>query len=339
METTNRKRSVIVGIFIAIGIVIFMVGIFTLGGQQKAFVQSTKAIAVFDDVSGLQQGNNIWFSGVKVGTVKKIEFYNSSQVKVTLHIEDKAREFIRSDAKAKISTDGLIGNKIIVLYGGTDGAPPIEDGDTIGVEKALSTDDMMATLQENNMNLIDITRDLKVISKQLVEGKGTLGALLNEKVLYNDLKTVVKSLQVAANNSQQLTASVAAYTAQLQTPGTLAADLVSDTAIIPNLRMASGQLNAASSAALTLAGNLKEATRNLNDSNNTVGVLLHDTSVAADIKTIMENLNSGSKKLDENLEALQHNFLLRGFFRKKAKREARAAKDSVKAAEQDLKNN
>lgn len=329
MEAKKNKRGVIVGLFIAIGLAIFMVGIFTLGGQQKAFVKSVSVGAIFDDVSGLQQGNNIWFSGVKVGTVKKIEFYNNSQVKVTLHIEKKAQEFIRTDAKAKISTDGLIGNKIIVIYGGTPGAPAIEGGETIAVEKALSTDDMMATLQENNMNLIDITRDFKTISKKLVAGEGSLGALLNEKVLYNELKSVIASLQVAARNSERLTSGIAGYTAKLQTEGTLAADLVSDTVIIPNLKSASSQLNIASASAVALADNLKDATSNLSDTGNTMGLLLHDRKVAADIKTILENLNSGSQKLDENLEALQHNFLLRGFFRKKAKREAKAAKDSL----------
>lgn len=331
MEAKKSKRGVTVGIFIALGIAIFMVGIFTLGGQQKAFVKSIKITAIFDDVSGLQQGNNIWFSGVKVGTVRKIEFYNNAQVKVTLHIEEKAREFIRTDAKAKISTDGLIGNKIIIIYGGTPGAPAIEGDEMIAVEKALSTDDMMATLQENNMNLIDITRDFKTISKKLVAGQGSLGALLNETVLYDELKAVVSNLNVAARNSEKLTASIAGYTEKLNTEGTLASDLVSDTVIIPNLKVASDQLNTASAAAMALADNLKDATRNLSDTNNTVGVLLHDERVAADIKSIMENLNTGSKKLDENLEALQYNFLLRGFFRKKAKREAKAARDSAKA--------
>lgn len=339
MEAKKTNRGVTVGIFIAIGIIIFMVGVFTLGGQQKAFVKSIRVTAVFDDVQGLQQGNNIWFSGVKIGTVKKIEFSNESQVKVTLQIEKKAQEFIRTDAKAKIGTDGLIGNKIIVIYGGTPGAPSIEGGENMGVEKALSTDDMMATLQENNMNLIDITRDFKTVSKKLVAGEGSLGALLNEKVLYDELKSVVSNLQVAARNSEKLTSNIAGYTAQLQKQGTLAGDLIHDTTVIPNLREASNQLSLASASAVALVDNVKDATAHLKDTGNAVGVLLNDPKVAADLRVIVENLNSSSYKLDENLEALQHNFLLRGFFRKKAKREAKAAKDSIKQAERNAGSN
>lgn len=330
MEAQKNRKAVITGLFVAVGIVIFIVGIFTLGGQQRTFVKSVNIFAVFDDVSGLQQGNNIWFSGVKIGIVKKIEFHNSSQVKVTLHIEEKAREFIRTDAKAKIGSDGLIGNKIIVIYGGTPTAPAIEGGENLAVEKTTSTDDMFATLQESNMNLIDITRNIKAVSKQLVDGEGTITALLNERKLYNELSSIMASLKRAANNSEQLTAGIANYSAKLQTPGTLASDLVSDTTIIPELKQTAQQLNIASSAIVALSDNIKDATFALSDSNNMVSVLLRDEKAAADLKVILGNLNTGSQKLDENLEALQHNFLLRGFFRKKAKREAKAAQDSMK---------
>ena len=331
METKKNKRAVMVGLFVAIGIVIFLAGIFTLGGQQKAFVRTVSVTAVFDDVSGLQQGNNVWFSGVKVGTVKKIEFYNKSQVKVTMHIENKAREFIRADAKANIGSDGLIGNKIIVISGGTPGAPAIEGDENLAVEGSFDTDDMMATLDESNNNLLDITTDFKKVSNNLATGQGSLGALLNERDLYNQLSAVVARLNAAAQNSEQLTRSLAHYTSSLNTPGTLSADLISDTVIMPSLKAAASQLNIASQNASALTGNLKNALSNLDSNNNAVGVLLHDEKVASDLRSTLGNLNSGSKKLDENLEALQHNFLLRGFFRKKARREAKAAEDSVKA--------
>ena len=329
MEEQKNRKAVITGIFVAVGIIIFIVGIFTLGGQQKAFVKSINVYAVFDDVSGLKPGNNIWFSGVKIGIVKKIEFFNISNVKVTLHIEDKAREYIRRDAKAKIGADGLIGNKIIVLYGGSEKVPPIEGGETLEVEKTASTDDMFATLQESNLNLVDITRNIKAVSRQLVDGEGAITALLNDRSLYNELHSVMASLKRAAGNSERLTAGIAAITSKLQTPGTLAGDLINDTTIIPELKQTSHQLNAASSSILTISNEVKDVAHALSDSNNTVGVLLHDKKAAADIRTILQNLNDGSKKLDENMEALQHNFLFKGFFRKKAKREAKAARDSM----------
>src|ERR1700712_4690619 len=119
MSTASNKRSVIVGIFILIGIVILIVGVLTLGGQRKSFVKAISVDAVFDDVGGLQKGNNVWFSGVKIGTVKRIHFSGDSKVEISMNIDDASKEYIHKDARARISTDGLIGNKIIVIYGGT----------------------------------------------------------------------------------------------------------------------------------------------------------------------------------------------------------------------------
>jgi phospholipid/cholesterol/gamma-HCH transport system substrate-binding protein len=326
MSTTKNKRAVTVGLFVALGLVILMVGIFTLGGQQKSFVRAINVFAVFDDVSGLQQGNNIFFSGVKIGTVRKIEFYGNSQVRVQLHIEKKAQEFIRQDARAKIGTDGLIGNKTIVLYGGSPAADAIQGGETLIVEKGASTEEMFATLQENNKNLVAITTDFKLVSKRLAEGEGTIGALLTDEKLFKSLESTVANLQIAARNSQKLTGGIAEFTSKLETPGTLAEGLVNDTVIMSNLRSAVTQLNQAAAGATALSENLKKSSNQLNSTDNTLGMLLNDEEVGQEFKSVIQNLNNSSQKLDENLEALKHNFLLRGYFRKKAKREAKEAK-------------
>jgi phospholipid/cholesterol/gamma-HCH transport system substrate-binding protein len=332
MKAQKNKRAVTVGLFVAIGIVILLVGIFTLGGQQKSFVRAINVYAVFDDVAGLQIGNNIFFSGVKIGTVKKVEFYGDSKVRVQLHVEKKAQEFIRKDAKAKIGTDGLIGNKIIVIYGGSTGAEPIAGNETLIVEKALSTEDMLATLQENNQNLIAITSDFKKVSKGLADGQGTIGALLQDDKLFKNLEATMANLQVAANNSRRLTSGIAEFTAKLETPGTLAEGLVNDTVIMSNLKLAVTQLNAATENASAFTDNLKKTSNQLNATDNTLGMLLNDEKVSEDFKNVIGNLNSSSEKLDENLEALKHNFLLRGYFRKKAKRDAKDAKEAKDAA-------
>ena len=168
MTTERNKRNIIVGLFVTVGLLILVLGIFTLGGQQKAFVPHLTVKAVFNDVNGLQKGDNVWFSGVKVGTVKAVDFYGTSQVQVTMHIEKKAQEFIRKDAKAKVGAEGLIGNKIVVIYGGTERAGAIAGNEVLLVEKAMTTDDMLATLQRNNENLVAITTDFRTISSRLV---------------------------------------------------------------------------------------------------------------------------------------------------------------------------
>lgn len=331
MNTERNKRTVIVGLFVTIGLLILLVGIFTLGGQKKSFVPSITVQAVFDNVNGLQKGDNVWFSGVKVGIVKSVEFNGSSQIKVTMHIERKAQEFIRKDAKAKVGAEGFIGNKLVVIYGGTPKAEPIENGENLQVEHSLSTDDMMATLQKNNENLVAITTDFKTVSSRLVNGEGTVGALLNDASLYKSLQNTANNLQTAAHNSELLSGRIAAYTAELQKPGSLANGLVHDTLIMTNLQAAVKQINDAANAAHSFTANLKTVGDQLQTNDNTVGLLLNDKETAEQMRGIIENLNSGSRKLDEDLEALQHNFLFRGFFRKKAKQEAKDAKNKITA--------
>jgi phospholipid/cholesterol/gamma-HCH transport system substrate-binding protein len=333
MSNGKNKRAVIVGLFVTIGLLIFLVGIFTLGGQKKAFVPTVRITAVFNDVNGLQKGDNVWFSGVKVGTVKTIDFDGSSKIKVTMQIERKAQEFIRKDAKAKVGAEGFIGNKLIVIYGGTPKAEAIEGGEHLQVESTLSTDDMMATLQKNNENLVTITTNFKTVSSRLVNGEGTAGALLNDATLYKSLASTANNLQQAAHNSEMLSSRIAAYTAQLNKPGSLANGLVHDTMIMSNLQAAVQQINNAANAAHSFTANLKTVSDQLQTNDNTLGMLLNDQQTAQQMKTIIENLSTGTEKLDDDLEAIQHNFLFRGYFRKKAKQEEKARKEAEKNAQ------
>ncbi|MBD0277154.1 MAG: MlaD family protein [Bacteroidota bacterium] len=321
MKTSN-KRAVTVGIFIFLGLIILIAAVMLLGGQKKTFEKKIQVSAIFDDVGGLQEGNNVWFSGVKIGTIRKMRFHGNSQVEVIMNIEQKAQSYIRRDAKARISSEGFIGNKLVMIEGGTMRSPMVTEGDILGVEKALNTDEMMATLQENNRNLLDITNDFKNISKRIATGQGNVGKLLNDESLVNSLQATAITLRRASEHAQSLTADIADYTSRLQAEGSLANSLITDTVIFSRLRSTAMQMQEASRTASAVTDNLKMASNNLTNSNTPIGTLLTDQETAQNIKLTLRNLQSGTEKLDENMEALQHNFLLRGFFRKKAKREA-----------------
>ena len=326
MSITKNKKAVIVGIFILVGLGLLVAVILIMGGQRKAFSKTIKVKAIFDDVAGLAQGNNIWLAGVKVGTVKTIEFNADSKVEVTLNLLASMRPFIHNDVKAKISSESLIGNKIIVLSDGTPQAPLIESGDTIGIKVSLSTEDMMATLQKNNNNILAITTDIKDLTQKLKGGQGTLGKLLQDETLVNTLQSTLTTLNMSAGNAKEFTDNLSSYTRKLNTKGSLTNDLVSDTIIFNRLRSTVTQLQQVAQSAQAAVKNVDDATLGLKNPSSPLGVLLTDTKAADDLKSTLDNLNKGSKKLDEDLEALQHNFLLRGFFRKREK--ARA--DSLK---------
>src|ERR1700749_4296283 len=115
MDTKENKQAILVGAFLLIGLVVFLVGVFFLGGQQKTFSKNFHVNTVFDDVQGLKKGNNVWFSGVKVGTISDIRCSDSAMVKVRMNIDQAVQQYIHRNANARISSDGLIGNKIIVI--------------------------------------------------------------------------------------------------------------------------------------------------------------------------------------------------------------------------------
>ncbi len=325
MQTTETKRNVAVGLFIFLGLLIFIVGIFVLGGQQKSFVKSLRINAVFNDVGGLKPGNNVWFSGVKIGTVKTIKFFGSSQVEVSMSIEESAQHYIRKDASAKLSSDGLIGNKIIVLLGGNPKTAEIENGDILHVQKDLSTDDIMKTFQENNENLIGITSNFKKLSADMVKGKGTAGALLADSTLANSFRAIVMNLQKTTSTSAALAGQLKAFSSKLNTKGGLADKMLTDTSVFNKLSATAEQLKQTSAKASAITDNFSKASSKLNSSDNAIGLLLNDPKTADQVKATMGNLQEGSQKLNDDLEALQHNFLLRGFFKKKEKAEAAAA--------------
>jgi phospholipid/cholesterol/gamma-HCH transport system substrate-binding protein len=329
METSARKRSITVGLFVVVGILIFVVGILTIGSMKKVFATSITVTSIFHDVNGLKPGNNVWYSGVKIGTVKKIRFLDNEQVEVILNIEEKSQEFVRKNAKAKISTDGLIGNKIIVIYGGTQKVPAIEDGDQLAVEKIESTEEMLAVLSENNKNLLGITSAFKTISKNILEGKGTVGMLLNDERLYNDVDQTLAALKKASVNAQVMTASLSGFTAKLNQKGGLANDFATDTVIMRDIRTTIGKLNETVSSANVMVNNLKTTTASLNSNTTSpLGVLLHDEKTASNLKGTLQNLESSTEKLDENMEALRSNFLFRRYFKKKAKEESKQTSES-----------
>ena len=335
-QSTSTKRSVIVGLFVLLGIVIFVAGIFVLGGQQKRFTKSIRIIAIFKDVGGLKAGNNVWFSGVKIGTVKRISFYGNAQVEVDMNIEQSSQQYIRKDANASIGSDGLIGNKIVVIAGGTISHPEVEDGDRLKSVEALSSDQILATLQENNNNLLRVTNDFKEMVGNLKRGKGTVGAVLTDSVVAENFKRAMKNLERASDNTVKVTGSVSQFAAKLNTKGTLANELVTDTTVFRRLSRSATQLEGAAGSANKTVGtlsqtseNLNRASEKLNNTNSPLGVLLTDQETAKNLRTTLRNLSQGSALLNEDLKAAQSNFLLRGFFKKQAKETAKQKADSV----------
>jgi len=309
MNEPVNKRATVVGIFILVGIILLIGSILTIGNLHSTFTRKMRISTLFTDVNGLHEGNNIWFSGVKIGTVKKMEFYGKSKVKVLMDININSKQFIRKDAAVKIGTDGLIGNKILIIYGGTSNVSEIQEGDTLLNETILSTEDMMNTLQQNNLNIL-------LLTKKLSKGEGTIGKLLQNDSMYYKLFATINSVQMASANAQNVLASLSTFTEKINKKGNLVNTLVSDTLLFKSLQQSVFKIQNIADTATVFIDNLKKASTN---TKSPIGVLLYNEQSGNSLKTIISTLETSSVKLDQNLEALQHSFLLKGFFKKKGK--------------------
>jgi len=326
MAASDNRRAITVGIFLSLGLIIFMIGVFTLGGEQKSFAKNIKISAVFDDVAGLKKGNDVWFSGVKVGTITSIKFVGTSQVDVNMKIDQSVQQFIHRNAGVRISSDGFIGNKLIVIDGGSPQAPQVEDGAVLQAEKLTSTDDIMKTLQANNQNLLAITSDFKLLSHKILQGKGTVGTLLADSLMGEQLRRSMANLQTATASAARLAGQLDVFSKKMNTKGGFADKVLTDTVVFSRIKASIAQLQQAATNASTLTDNLNKVSNKLNQKDNAIGVLLNDPKAADQVRSTLNYLQQSSIKLNDDLEAAQHNFLLKGFFKDRAKAKA----DSLK---------
>jgi len=234
MDTQTSRFKVWLGLFIVVGLSLFVLAIFVIGKQKNLFNPVFKLTTTFYNVGGLQVGNNIRFSGINVGTVDNIKIINDSTVQVNLLIKKEVQKFIKTDCEAAIGSEGIIGDRVLVITQGTSNAPEVKDGQQLTSTEPVETDAIMASMKTTADNAAIVSEQLAEILIKVNSGKGTLGKLIQ------------------------------------------------------------------------------------------------DSTIAANINQTIVNLKQSSKGLDENMEAAKHNFLLKGYFKKKAK----AADKTKKAADE-----
>ncbi|MGA7722030.1 MAG: MlaD family protein [Ignavibacteriaceae bacterium] len=191
-DSTNKIK---LGIFISLGIAVFIFGIYFIGERQQLFRSSFRVSGIFKDVGGLQAGSNVRFSGINVGTVDNINIVSDTSVKVEVLIDENTRKFIKKDAMASIGSDGLMGNKILIIAPGTGGKMEIENNDTIATVQPINMDDIMISLKTTIDNTSHITGDLSRITGTIQSGNGTIGRLLMDKSLAQSFDSTFLNLE------------------------------------------------------------------------------------------------------------------------------------------------
>jgi len=198
MEQHSQKYKVRLGLFVAGGLAIFVLAIFIIGKQKNLFNPVFKLTTTFYNVSGLQVGNNIRFSGINVGTVDKIHIINDSTVRVDLLIRKEVHQFIKSDCEVAIGSEGLIGDKLITITQGSPDAKLAKEGQELASTEPVETDAIMASLQVTAYNAEIITQQLAEIMTKVNTGNGTLGRLIQDSTIAENLNQTIKNLKTSS---------------------------------------------------------------------------------------------------------------------------------------------
>lgn len=289
------------GIFIFFGSVLLVIGIFMLGNKDQLFVSTFTIKAYFKNTEGLRNGASVRFGGIDVGAVRDIKIMpdTSGLVEVSMRIKSDIRRFIKRDSKASIETEGLVGNKVVLITMGSPNSDVIEDNGTILSREPLSFADVIDETQGILAYTKEMTKNLSEIIARVNKGEGTIGKILNDEELY---KTATSITKTADRSLTSLTEDLKNIISLFDELGRGVETVVKNTNNV-------------------VAG-IDTLLKGVSEGKGVLGTLMTDQGTEGkSINKILENLVQVSEdtkisasRLAENMEALKHNWLFKTYF-------------------------
>lgn len=203
MENKTSSYRIKLGLFVSIGLVLFIIAIFWIGRQKHLFNPTFSLTAVFTSISGLQVGNNVRFSGINIGTVENVDIINDTSVQVKMIVDNKVQKFIKKDSYATIGSEGLMGDRIISITQGTPASESVKNNDIVRSLDPVETDEIMANLKVTTENAAVITDQLAEIMIKINSGKGTLGKLIEDTTIAVSIERTIQNLQAGTKGFSQ----------------------------------------------------------------------------------------------------------------------------------------
>jgi len=316
MKNTSSQK-IRLGLFVIIGTLLFIAGVYLIGQRKEMFKKTFSVSAYFHNINGLQKGNNVRYAGIDIGTVKNISMVNDSTIKIDMSIDEKITTHIKKNAIASIGSDGLVGNMIINIVPGKGVSEAINNGDVIKSYSKIGADDILSTLSVTNENAAILTSDLLKITNGLIEGKGTLGTLLNDTIMSQDLKQSIANLKIASYGASNTIAELNNIIHSVKTnDDTVLGVLINDTISGNKLKTVINNLETSSSEMKNVLSNVNTVVNDFNTNEGAYHYIMKDTALVNNLKSSLKNINEGTDKFNQNMEALKHNFLTRGYFKK-----------------------
>lgn len=313
MSKLTSRKQLMLGIFVTIAVLMIIGLVYYMGSKKQWFGNNIKVYTYFYNVSGLQPGNNVRFSGINVGTVSGIKLASDSAVLAEMIINEEASMFIKIDSKAMIESDGLMGNKVITITSGSLNARHIEASDTLVSQSPSSIDEVIASFKTTSDNANELTKNLREISEQIQQSQGILGKLVADTVLANMIASTVGSFEQTSENTRIITSQVAETARRLNTGDGVVPLLLTDTVMATRFKSTMDSLQGASHSLAATSRELEVFASRLNNEEGALNLLLTDSLFAQDLYKTLRNVEQGTRDLDEVVETVNQSWLLNLF--------------------------
>jgi phospholipid/cholesterol/gamma-HCH transport system substrate-binding protein len=300
LPSANRLAGV--GVFVVVGLALFGIGLFMIGERRMAFAKKFTLYTEFASVSGLQPGAIVRVAGAKAGSVTDIlpPARPSQKFRVRLEIVEDLHQLVRTDSTAAIETEGLVGGTFLEIGSGTDQAALAPPGSTIAGHEAFGFAEL---LQGMNETIMRVNTTIDSVQDDL---EGALMAISQTVDNANDLiDTVTGDVKVMTTAGARISRNAAEISDALRNgQGTLGRLLHDDTLYMQASNVATQAEQIASSAREVI----EQARKALTDVQSGGGGL------SSGVRQTLDDARSAMTSFADNMEALKHNFLLRGFF-------------------------
>jgi len=314
------------GVFVIAGLAFLILLLYVIGKNQNLFGKTFVLKARFENVHGLMRGNNIRFGGMDAGTVSSVDVLNDTTFEVTLLVKTKFKKHIHKNATLNITTDGLMGNKLINIVPAKEIAPLVEEGDILFSSKSIDTDEMLEVLNDTNNDVAFIARQLKQTVQRINDSK-VVWAVLNDETLPSNLKASLLRIKITSDNLDDITSNLNVIVSNVRNGKGTVGELLTDSTIALDMKDAIVKIKNIGVTADTLSARINslisDVNNEINNGNGTVNALLKDSQMKNDISKSLKNIELGTKAFNENMEAIKHSFLFHNYFRRIEKQKER----------------
>lgn len=298
---SNNLANAKLGIFIFLGSTLLVVLIFLLGNKDQLFTSTFTLKAYFKNTEGLRNGASVRFGGIDIGAVKDIQILNDTtgRVEITMRIKEEVKRFIKKDSRASIETEGLVGNKVVMISMGSVSAEEITDGGIILSKEPLSFSDIIEETQGIMAYTKDMTKNLAEIVQKVNQGEGTIGRILNDDQLYN----------AATNLTNTADKNLTSISDDMKEVLSLFDDLgkgVED--VVKNVNKIVARVDTVLQGVSEGKGLLGSLVSEKGKEGKTLNQILDNLVV------VTEEAKTSASSLTENMEALKHNWLFKSYF-------------------------